>query len=247
MPSVPPLPLPKQRDPRVAWAVRGALILLAAWLFGTCYARCGERPSFMALRSERDGASLSSARAVIVFLHGYGGSIGNSRWLKDELRKAGVGRGRGDRARGRPFLERLGRSWGDDAKQEATSIERVRALLQDALPEDGPPPSRVILAGFSQGAGIAADVAAVEPKVGVLASLSACRFRARDVLVQRKDLKSFIAHGSRDSLCSVGQSRALVEELRRADADVKYVEFEDNHVIAPQVVTALVELAQSLR
>ncbi|MBK9001895.1 MAG: alpha/beta fold hydrolase [Myxococcales bacterium] len=217
------------------------LILLAAWLLGTCYARCGERPAFLALRTEQDGPAPSRAGAAIFFLHGYGGSIGDVRWLRKQLRAAGVGDDVSIVLVDGPYSSGLGRSWGDRADQTAVSVERVRALLADQLPEGSLPPARVVIAGFSQGAGIAAEVAAVEPRVGGLASLSSCGFRAREALAKRQDLRSLIAHGSRDSLCSVGQSRALVAELERAGSQVKYVEFDDNHVIPPQVIAALAE------
>lgn len=70
-------------------------------------------------------------------------------------------------------------AWGNDAAERATSRARVRARLAELLGAHGPPSARVVLAGFSQGAGVAADVAVEAPRIGALASLSACGFWLR--------------------------------------------------------------------
>lgn len=248
-PTVPPralpsLPMPAVERPRrraLVWLSRFAVLVVASLSLGTCYARCGERPSFLSLRADVDGASLSNARRVFIFLHGYGGSIGNSDWLRDELRKAQVPDDIALVLVDGPFSTGVGRSWGDSPVAEANSVARLRALIDQKIPE-GTPAANVIIGGFSQGAGIAAEVAAVEPRVGTLVSLSGCRFRSREALALRKDLNVLVAHGRSDSLCSVGQSQALVEGLRSAGKEVRYVEFDDNHVIPPEVISALAEL-----
>mgnify|MGYP003383174646 FL=1 len=238
-PAPPAEPLLGQRA--VHWLVRGVVVVVASMLLGTCYARCGERPSFLSLRTDVDGPSYSSARKVLIFLHGYGGSIGNSDWLRGELRKANVPDDVALVLVDGPFSTGVGRSWGDSLAAETNSVARVRALLEKKIPE-GTPAANIIIGGFSQGAGIAAEVAAVDPRVGTLVSLSGCRFRSREALLLRKDLQVLVAHGRSDSLCSVGQSQTLVEGLRSAGGAVHYVEFDGNHVIPPEVISALAEL-----
>ncbi|CAN5475126.1 hypothetical protein BH09MYX1_BH09MYX1_26260 [soil metagenome] len=46
----------------------------------------------------------------------------------------------------------LGQAWGDTAEDQAESRARVRSLLRAMIGEHGPPPERVVIAGFSQGA-----------------------------------------------------------------------------------------------
>lgn len=226
------------------WLVRFGMLAFVALSFGTCYTRCGERPSFMSLRMDTDGPSLANARKVLVFLHGYGGSIGDSKWVREELRKAKVPDDVAIVLVDGPFSSGLGRCWGDSPEQVATSIRRVKALIESEIPQ-GTPASQIVISGFSQGAGIAADVAAEEPRIGNLASLSGCQFQSQDVLAQRQDLHVLVAHGKSDSLCPVSKSRGLVDRLKAGGADVTYVEFDGNHVIAPEVIAALAELLRS--
>lgn len=237
----PAAPATPRRERWIAWVVRTVSVISAALLLGTCYARCGERPAFLSLRTDADGPPIARARKVLIFLHGYGGSISSMDWLRDELRQAKLSEEVAVILVDGPYASGLGRSWGDNPSQEATSVGRVRALLGSEIP-DGVPASHIVIAGFSQGAGIAANVAAQEPRVGTLVSLSGCRFPAKDELAARRGLVSFVAHGSADSLCSVGQSRALVASLEAAGSSVRYVEFAGNHVIPPEVVSALVEV-----
>lgn len=237
-PSLRPEPA---RVDKVVWGVRIFGVLLASVLLGTCYSRCGERPSFLALRTDVDGPSLSSARKVLVFLHGYGGSIGSMDWLPGALRKAKLPDDVAVVLVEAPYSAGFGRTWGDDAAQEAKSIERLRALLESSV-FDRVPPGAVVVAGFSQGAGVAADLAAEENRVETVASLSACRFRAKSALLERKSLHMLLAHGKQDSVCSVGQSRQLADELRSAGHDVRFVEFAGDHTIPDEVIDALVKL-----
>jgi len=237
-------PYEPRRERVVKWVVRFAMLAFVSLSLGTCYARCGERPSFMALRTEIDGPPPATARKVLVFLHGYGGSIGNSEWLRDELRKAKVSDDVTIVLVDGPYSSGLGRSWGDTPEQVATSIRRVESLIESAIPESTPA-SQVVISGFSQGASIASDVAAAEPRVGALASLSGCQFQSQDVLAQKKDLRVLVTHGNHDSLCPVSKSRALVDRLRAAGSEVSYVEFQGDHVIAPEAIAALAELLRS--
>jgi predicted esterase len=234
-----PLPSMSPRERWVVWGVRIAMVVFVSWVMGTCYARCGRRPDILSLRYDVDGPALAKAHGVLVFLHGYGGSIGNSEHIREELRRAGLPSDVSSVLVDGPFSSLFGRTWGETAPDEEKSVERVRALIRSTLDAESPPPTRVVVAGFSQGAGIAADVAALEPRVGALASLSGCRFRQRDALSKRRDLRILVAHGTRDSLCSVGQSRSLVKDLKAAEADVRFVEFPDDHVIPPEVIREL--------
>ena len=86
----------------------------------------------------------------------------------------------------------------------------MRARRADLLGPHGPPPTRVVRAGFSQGAGLAADVAVEEPRIGAVASLSACAFWLRGALTKRTGLRVLLAHGSHDAVCPLNEWEALV-------------------------------------
>ncbi len=228
-----------ERSPRAKWAGYGAVALGLVLVTSLLVARCGERPSFLNLRSDVDGPSLDDASAVLFLLHGYGGSISDLKWLRADLRRAGLPDDVAIVSVDGPYSSGLGRCWGNEPNEERRSAERLRALVASKLGDNPLPPARVFVAGFSQGAGIAADLAAVEPRIGALASLSACRFPSRAHLVERTDMRFLIAHGNRDSLCRVSQSQGLVRELEGKGAQVQYIEFAGDHVIPPEVVTAL--------
>jgi phospholipase/carboxylesterase len=100
----------------------------------------------------------------------------------------------------------------------------------------------VVIAGFSQGATLALDTAAEEPRIGAVASLSPCYSERRGDLPGR-DLRFFLAHGTRDTTCPVEESRSLAKVLERAGKRPRYIEFDGPHTIPPEVVKALVTFA----
>jgi phospholipase/carboxylesterase len=119
----------------------------------------------------------------------------------------------------------------------------VQALVHDMLGDRGPAGGRVVIAGFSQGAAIAADLAAADPTIGAMGSLSPCWIGLREELRTRKDLRVLLAHGTRDPICPVVESRSLAGALQSAQIPVQYVEFDGGHEIPPEVVRALVVFA----
>jgi len=103
-----------------------------------------------------------------------------------------------------------------------------------------------VLAGFSQGAGVAGDVAVEEPRLGALASLSPCGFWLRRELPQRAGLRVFLAHGNHDAVCPVSESRSLAAMLRDAHVPVQYLEFDGEHTVPNEVIRALVAFASPM-
>jgi predicted esterase len=184
----------------------------------------------------------STARAVIFFLHGRGGGLSGGRHLANRLRAAGLPSDVAVVAIEGPFGNVLRHTWGYSAEEQATSRARIRARMRDVL---GAGPQQVIVAGFSQGAGVAIDVAVEEPRVTALASLSPCYSFLRGDLPKRANLSVLLVHGARDESCPVEESRSLQRELVAAGAtSSSYVEIDGGHVIAPAAVSAIVELAK---
>ena len=219
--------------------VMGQLLLFA--LLGLVAHRFWVRPRSMPLVTLVDGPSPARASAVIFILHGRSGGLGGRMHsMVRALREAGL---RSDvsvvRVEG-PFATWIGNSWGDEAKDFVESRRRVRAVLHEMLGDHGPASGRVVIAGFSQGAAIAADLAADDTSVGALASFSPCWIGLREELTKRKNLRVLLAHGTHDSVCPVSESRSLASVLQSAQIPVQYVEFDGGHEIAPQVVRALV-------
>jgi predicted esterase len=142
----------------------------------------------------------------------------------------------------RPFSTWFGNSWGDAPADFTESRARVRSLMHDLL-GDRATAAWVVVAGFSQGAAMSADVAVEEPTVDAMASLSPCFMMLRGDLPKRTDLHVLLAHGTRDGTCPVGESRSLAPVLQAAHVPVRYIEFDGGHAIPPEVVRALVALA----
>jgi predicted esterase len=100
----------------------------------------------------------------------------------------------------------------------------------------------VVIAGFSQGATLALDTAAEEPRIGAVASFSPCYSENRGQLPSR-DLRFLLAHGTRDPDCPVEESRSLAKVLRSVNKPVRYIEFDGKHEMPSEVIEALVEFA----
>jgi phospholipase/carboxylesterase len=206
------------------------------------YFQLRPRPRSLPLATSVDGPDPARAAGVIFFLHGRGGSLGRAERMVGALRDAGLPADVSIVLVEAPFSTGFGHKWGDTAEDQTQSRARVRSLIHDTLGEHGPPPERVAIAGFSQGAGVAADVAAEDERVGAMASFSPCAMWLRGELPKRTDLRVLLAHGSRDPICPVSESRSLAAVLETANVPVRYVEFDGEHTMPPEVVKALVGL-----
>jgi len=221
----------------------GAIVfVVAAALLGH---RVWKRPRSMPLTTAIDGPDPARAAGVIFFLHGRSGGVrGRTRALVEELRDAGLPADVSVVLIEGPFSTWFGSSWGDDADDQIESRARVRSIIHGMLGEHGPPRARIVIAGFSQGAGLAADIAVEEPAIGAMASFSPCAMQLRGALPERTDLRVLLAHGRRDPICPVIESRSLAGVLEKSHAPVRYVEFDGGHVVPPEVVQALVAFAK---
>jgi predicted esterase len=233
----------RMRVPIRVPARRAVLVLAGVALAGTYFARCGPRPRFLPLATSIDGPPPARAAGVLVFLHGLGGSIARVERIVKELRDDGLPSDVAIVVVEGPFSTGFGHSWGNTPEEQATSRARLRLRLHELLGESGPPPSRIVIAGFSQGAGVAIDTAVEEPRIGALASFSPCLSWLRGELPKRDDLRVLLAHGTRDARCSVEESRSLARVLDAAHKPAPYIEFDGEHTVPPEVVRALAAFA----
>jgi predicted esterase len=142
-----------------------------------------------------------------------------------------------------PYHTWFGHQWGDTEAQQTSSRQRLRERLRELLGDRGPPRERVVIAGFSQGAGVAIDMAVEEPRIGGVASFSPCSSMLRAELPKRGDLRILLAHGATDAVCPVEESRSLARALDEAHRPARYLEFDGPHTIPLEVVGALVTFA----
>jgi phospholipase/carboxylesterase len=218
--------------------------MLFAAVVGLIVHRFWVRPRSLPLATYVDGPSPSQAWGVIFLLHGRGGGRGDRmRALVRGLRESGLRPDVSVVLVEGPFATWFGNSWGDDVKDFVESRRRVQALVHSMRGDHGPPDERVVIAGFSQGAAIAADLAADDPTIGALASFSPCWIGLREQLPKRKNLRVLLGHGSQDKVCPVVESRSLARVLQTANVPVEYVEFDGGHEVPPEVLRALVAFA----
>jgi len=221
---------------RAALAVAGSVLALLLY-------RCqSPRPSHLPLATSVDGP-LPARAGLLVYLHGRGSGLGRTERIVARLRAAGLPRDFTIVSVEGPFVSGLGHGWGDTAEEQATSRSRLRSRLTDLLRDGAPPRGRVIIAGFSQGAGLALDTAIEDPRIGAVASFSPCLSMLRGALPQRADLRVLLAHGAHDLRCPVEESRSLARVLKAAHKPVKYIEFDGAHTVPSEVVRALAAFA----
>lgn len=233
-------PLPARR--------RWPLALLALGLATWAWMLHAPRPGFLPLATSVDGPEPSAASALLVFLHGRGSTLGRAETLARELRGAGLPPDVAVVLVQGPFpfpapFQPWRHHWGDGAEPQARSRARLQALLDQLLAGGRLSPDRVTVAGFSQGAGVATDLAVEDARIGRVASLSPCYSILRGQLPGREGLRVLLAHGRSDAACPVEESRSLFQVLESARRPVRYLESDGGHDIPPEVVRALVELA----
>lgn len=120
-----------------------------------------------------------------------------------------------------------------------STFAALGAWLDGALAEQGVPPDRTILGGFSQGAVMAyvLGLAAGRPApAGILALSGFIPTVERLALdpARRAGLPVAIGHGTRDEVIGVKWGRDASERLRAAGADVLYRESPVTHTLDPR-------------
>lgn len=106
-------------------------------------------------------------------------------------------------------------------------------------------PKSLFIAGFSQGAMLALDVAA-QKSAGVdrVAALSGALPQATSKLLSKKRSQrplAFVSHGRRDRILRFAGAERLVERLKASGHDVAFHPFDGGHEIPPEISQALRE------
>ena len=193
---------------------------------------------------------------VVILLHGYGAPADDLEGLAVELSELDpavsflvpaaphrVGAG--------------GRAWYRNVR--ANSKEELEALLSEQraeareivskhvrkLVENGIPPARIYVGGFSQGAMVAVDLAlsdGVGREIGGLLALSGGETKQPlGRLRERAPLRAFVSHGHRDSVVRITHAEKLVAALEEGGHTAVWVPFDGGHQIPAEVRTRLGE------
>ncbi len=174
-----------------------------------------------------------AAKPAVVLLHGYGAPGDDLVGLANKAVEAVPGIQ--VVVPEAPHAVGLGYAWWTSDRQDAIdSREAVMALI-DELIEEGTPPDRIIVAGFSQGAILALDVGLHcrhdLAGVGVLSGRKQTGLGWEQRFAGRNPLRVFVSHGTKDRRVRFRQAQALVEELRTHGHKVDFVPFDGGHEI----------------
>jgi phospholipase/carboxylesterase len=117
---------------------------------------------------------------------------------------------------------------------------RVDALLVEVVRTLQPPPGKVVLGGFSQGAMVALDVAlhSSHALAGVVL-MSGTHIAANEWATRfenRRGLPAFMSHGQSDEILSFAITEGLRDTLTSHGLPVDWVAFRGGHGIPPSVM-----------
>lgn len=203
---------------------------------------------------------------VVVLLHGYGAPgddlVGLARRLDVDptvrfvLPEAPLEIGGAGRAWWRLDIGRLRSGTDRDLSDEVpegmpAARRKVLSLVRDVERELGVPPSRIVLAGFSQGAMLALDVALhLEEPVAGVAVLSGTLVAEREWVPRmpaKETVPVFVSHGRQDPLLPFRMAEALRDRLETGGLTVHWVAFDGGHSIPPGVTEGLRGFLRTLR
>jgi phospholipase/carboxylesterase len=248
--------------------IRGpsALAWVVACAAATAVPGCGRQARTVdSPASQLRTIEVGDGRLPFVLIHGYGSSA--EEWLPfTYTMRLPAGRRFvlpiGPEATAPPDGPRGGRAWWhlglaslrrpsdglpDLSRQSppglADSTVRVRRLLDDLAARGGYARDRQILAGYSQGAMIAAHTAfTTDEPLEALVLLSGT-FVDEDAwragMPRRRGLRVFVSHGRRDGILPFDAAERLQRAMRDAGLRVTWTPFDGGHEIPATVVTAL--------
>lgn len=249
--SLPPIESTPRRlaEPNriVRFLLRIGLLVVVLLVAGKCSLAVTDRPQFLGLATATSGAKLRDAARVVILLHGYGGDKDDLGWLTPELLTLGAPEYTAFVYAEGPYRAGLGRAWWSTTNpaERADSERRVSELIDEIIAKTGIPANHVYLAGFSQGATLALDVALMRPgQLGGVAAFSPCRDSIpwATLAAGHPSVHGVIAHGKNDRICPFAASSQVQQELATAGHDVRFVAFEGPHQIGKESQTALVTL-----
>ena len=197
-------------------------------------------------------------RATVVILHGLGADGTDFLPVADQLDLAAVGPVRWlfPRAPVRPVTINGGypmRAWYDILgadlvrREDEGGLRESIALVQALLAREaarGVPPSRTVLAGFSQGCAITLGAGLRCPhRLAGLAGLSGylplAAHAAAEAHAAQRDVPIFMAHGRDDAVVVPARGLAARDQLQAAGYDVEWHDYPMEHSVCIEEVRAL--------
>ena len=190
--------------------------------------------SELGLEPDRDGLlyvpldhSWDTPAPLFVALHGAGGSASNWASYPDRAE-----------SRGMVFLapESRAPTWDLSSGGEfGPDVEFLDRALQHTFERCRIDPTHVALGGFSDGASYTLSLGVSNGDLfSHLVAYSPGYFRPAPPLIGKPPI--YISHGTEDSVLPVFNTReSIVPNLRDAEYDVTYLEFEGDHEVPPEI------------
>jgi phospholipase/carboxylesterase len=101
-------------------------------------------------------------------------------------------------------------------------------------------PARIAIGGFSDGASYALTLGLANGDMFTHVMAFSPGFVGH--MTSRGEPKIFMSHGTEDEILPVNPcSRSIEKQLRRLEYDLTYVEFDDGHVIPPDITRAAID------
>jgi phospholipase/carboxylesterase len=192
------------------------------------------------LVTDSSGAELP----LVVMLHGRGADMHDLADIAPMLAEAGRWRFVFANA-ARPFEAypgmTFGWTWFDGWPPELASVKASRELLLKFLGELSGryETSKLVLAGFSQGAMMALDVGLRTEVAGIVAMSGGLYELDMPDLTRKKRLPVLLAHGIYDDVVPVQYARRARHLLEEAGLDVEYHEYPMQHQVAQEEIEAV--------
>ncbi len=184
------------------------------------------------------------ADAVVILLHGYGGGAGESLQLARTVQERLPDNVRFVVPEGPDDVGVSGHAWWNDEGTPPPGMLRSRSALSDVIDDCGVPAERVVVAGFSQGGMLAAEVALNhEPAIAgavVLAGAPVPGGSGSSQLASHQSVEFLFVHSPEDGVTRAANTRRFAEVLQRAGLSVEYVSIGGPHGVPPAAVDALV-------
>lgn len=200
------------------------------------------RPTFLGLGYDVVGTPLKNATHLVLLLHGYGAPGDNLKDLATRLVQ-NCPEGTSFVVVEGPYSAGGGKAWFKTTQDVPAARQRLLDLVRTLTKKTKLPPAAVAIAGFSQGAQMAVDVALhVDKPLGAALAMSGSTIPGEswEGLAQKvSGTRFFVSHGTGDNVISLAQGQAVRDLLERSGQQVVYVEFNGQHRIAPEVVQAL--------
>jgi len=211
-----------------------------------------------------DDGSGGGAGPVVVFLHGFGAPADDliplagalpvprgTRFAFPGAPLAMPGAWGGGRAWWMIDVGRFERASGDGIAALADDVPaglaeahaHVAAMLDALVELLGVSYDKIALGGFSQGAMLSCDVALRSGKpfagIALMSGVMLCRPEWLRLLPERRGLRVFQSHGTRDPLLPFSLACELRDAMAAAGLDVDWLDFPGGHEIQPAVLAGV--------